>query len=85
MNLVFQKKLEIRKEDNKVATADVRILEEDGNWKVLWSEFNKYGVIDESVWFEGEDWNDMLKVFRNKLSEKFTSGYVPQLGWEQAN
>jgi hypothetical protein len=79
MNLIFMNSLEKRTEENRVTTAQVSICEQQGAWHVLWNEAKNDGKGEQSSWFEGTQWDVMLEIFRNRLQEKISEGYIPLL------
>ncbi len=79
MNLVFMNSLERKVEEDRIETAQVLIQENQGVWKVLWHEISDQGKLQESDWFEGRSWDEMLRVFRYRLAEKMALGYTPLL------
>jgi hypothetical protein len=79
MNLVFMNSLERNTGDDRVITAQVSIQENQGVWHVLWNEPNNSGKLQQTEWFQGSSWDEMLSVFRFKLAEKMTEGFSPLL------
>lgn len=79
MNWVFLNSLQKRTEEDRVATAQVTIGEDNGVWRVYWNEPDERGEMTETCWFEGESWNEMLSSFRGQLLQKMTEGYAPLL------
>lgn len=77
MNVIFLSSLEKQAAEDRVAMARVTIGEEHGIWRVFWSEPGLGGKPEQSVWFEGAAWNEMLAAFRQQLGEKLREGYVP--------
>jgi hypothetical protein len=77
MNLVFLNSLQKRTGEDRVVTAKVSICEQDGLWQVLWAEPNGLGDVEQSVWFEGSGWNEMLSAFRGNVLEKMADGFAP--------
>jgi hypothetical protein len=77
MHLVFMNSLERRTEENRVVTAQVSILEQDGVWSVYWSEPMTSGELVQTKWFEGNSWDAMLKTFRSELLRVMAQGYAP--------
>lgn len=79
MNLVFMNSLERKGDDGHIQSAQVLIQEEEGRWLVSWLEADEQGKQVQDEWYEGSGWDEMLAVFRYKLSEKLASGYMPLL------
>lgn len=79
MNLVFRNSLDKQVGEGRVVTAQVSICEVMGQYRVLWDEPNDDGVMDQSLWYEGTSWDEMLTVFRYQLLLKIGSGYEPVL------
>jgi hypothetical protein len=78
MNLVFFNSLEKKVGEDRVITAQVSISENQGEWHVRWNE-PRNGKMEQESWFDGRDWEEMLKAFRYRLSEKSIEGFVPIL------
>lgn len=85
MNWVFVNSFEKRVEESRVITAQVSIGERQGVWHVLWSEPDASGKPAQHVWFEGDRWQEMLRVFRMNLAEKTGEGYLPLIDTERMN
>ena len=79
MHLVFMNSLEKRMDEQQRMNAKVTIGEQEGVWQVLWTEVNVDGEQQQTRWFEGESWNEMLQTFRSELLRKMADGYVPLL------
>lgn len=79
MNLVFMNSLERKDSDGHIQSAQVLIQEEEGRWLVSWLAANEAGKQVQDNWYEGNGWDEMLAVFRYKLSDKLADGYVPLL------
>lgn len=79
MNLVFMNSLEKKTGEDRVTTAKVSICEHNGTWQVFWAEPNDSGEQEQTMWFEGTAWNEMLKVFRVNVLQKMAEGYAPLL------
>lgn len=77
MNLVFMNSLEKKGEENRVITAQVSIGEQHGKWHVLWTEPKPNGNHEQQSWYEGERWDEMLAVFRERIAEQCDAGYQP--------
>jgi hypothetical protein len=77
MNLVFVNSFEKRKEDGLVLQAQVSIVEQRGNWQVVWSGTGEGEQAVREVWYDGGKWQDMLTAFRLNLAEKAADGYLP--------
>jgi len=77
MNVIFLSSLEKPVAEDRILMAQVTIGEEHGTWRVFWSEPGPSGKPEQTVWFEGSAWNEMLTVFRQQLGEKLREGYVP--------
>lgn len=76
MRIVFLNSLEKKEEGAITGGARVWIGEEDGVWRMGWSEMN--GLEEkETVWYEGGSWSEMLHVYRHRLVVKLGEGYRP--------
>lgn len=71
MNLLFVNNFEKKLQD-KVVTAQVTIGEHKGTWVVIWNE-----EINQTTWYKGADWQEMMRTFRIKLEEKVSEGFAP--------
>lgn len=86
MNLVFMNSLEKKGEENRVITAQVSIGEQHGKWHVLWTEPNPKGNHEQQSWYEGDRWDEMLAVFRERITEQCNAGFQPVVAeWSQRN
>lgn len=78
MNLVFMNSLE-KLSSEQVLNGQVSICEQHGKWQVFWSEEDPAGKLRQEDWYEGSGWEDMMRVFRNRISEKLGEGFLPVL------
>lgn len=77
MNIVFVNSFEKRDAEDNVLTAQVSISEREGVWQAQWSEPGSDGQTAHEQWFQGVGWHEMMTVFRTKLAEKASSGFLP--------
>jgi hypothetical protein len=76
MQTVFMNRL--AKDDEKgEGLAEVWIGEGEGIWKLGWKEAGKDGEVQESLWYEGGSWNEMLHIYRHGLAVKLGEGFRP--------
>jgi len=78
MNLVFMNSLE-KLTDDHVWQGQVSICEQHGKWHVFWSAEDPAGKVLQEDWYEGAAWEEMMQVFRNRISEKLGEGFLPVL------
>jgi hypothetical protein len=77
MQLVFLSTMEKKVEEDRILTAQVSITEHQGVWRVLWSEAGPDGKAGQDMWYEGSNWKEMLKAYREGLRLKRIGGYFP--------
>ncbi|WP_274652622.1 HRDC domain-containing protein [Paenibacillus humicola] len=75
MQIVFLNTFEKTGEDGRTASAQLSICEQNGVWSVIWTE--EEGGKDESVWFEGGSWEEMITSFRHGVAVRMGEGYRP--------
>jgi len=78
MNLVFANSLE-KQADDRVYRGQVSICEQHGKWLVHWSSDEPSGKVVQETWYEGIAWDEMMHVFRHKITEKMSEGFLPVL------
>ncbi|WP_159882638.1 HRDC domain-containing protein [Paenibacillus puerhi] len=79
MNLMFLNSMEKVEESGSVRTGQVSVGEELGVWYVMWSEAQEDGTSLQETWYEGLQWEEMLKTFREQVFAKQCDGYKPLL------
>lgn len=77
MQLILLNSLEKRTEEERVVTAQVSIVEENGMWRVYWSEPDGTGKWEQHCWHEGQNWQDMLRAYREGIRIKRSEGFYP--------
>lgn len=77
MNLVFMNSLEKEMEPGRYRTAAVSIVEEKGKHQIHWREPDDQGRSRTDMWYEGDNWEEMLVTFQFRLTEKMAEGYMP--------
>lgn len=78
MNFVFMNSLEkVTKEH--VWQGQISICEHHGKWQVFWSVTEPGGEVIQETWYEGNAWEEMMQVFRIRISEKLGEGFLPLL------
>lgn len=77
MNIVFLNSLEKRTEHDRIVTAQVSICERHGEWHLFWDEPKPDGHAEQTVWYEGGSWQELLSVFRHGIAVKLGEGYSP--------
>lgn len=76
MRIVFLNSMEKSLEEGATAEAQVWIGEDEGIWHMGWNELKLEGQ-QETVWFEGSSWSEMLLVYRHRLAAKLSEGFRP--------
>lgn len=76
MRIVFLNSLEKRSSNAVSGGAQVWIGEEEGLWRMGWNETTAEGE-QETIWYEGGSWSEMLHVYRHRLVVKLGEGYRP--------
>lgn len=76
MRVVFLNSLEKNLAGSVVTGAQVWIGEEEGVWRMGWNETTG-DVEQESIWYEGGSWSEMLHVYRHRLVVKLSEGFRP--------
>ncbi|MFB9330273.1 HRDC domain-containing protein [Paenibacillus aurantiacus] len=76
MQVVFMNTFERSLEQSQPIQAQLSICEQQGSWSVIWSG-EEGAEEDQSVWFEGNSWEEMLAAFRHGVAVKMGEGYVP--------
>ncbi|MEK8126992.1 HRDC domain-containing protein [Paenibacillus filicis] len=80
MNLLFLNSMERVDEAGGVSTGQVSIGEEQGLWQIMWTEAQgDGGDKQQELWYEGVQWEDMLKSFREHVFAKQCEGFKPLL------
>ncbi|MGF7046667.1 hypothetical protein J2T13_001165 [Paenibacillus sp. DS2015] len=77
MQIVFMNRLVKGLGNNEILAAQVWIGEEEGVWHLGWRDLLLNDEINDSVWYEGGAWNEMLCIYRHGLSMKLVEGYRP--------
>ncbi|MNZ80527.1 HRDC domain protein [compost metagenome] len=76
MRIVFLNSMEKNEAGVITAGAKVWIGEEDGLWRMGWNEVTADGE-EETLWYEGASWSEMLHIYRHRLVVKLGEGYRP--------
>lgn len=76
MRIVFLNSLEKKENEAVSGGAQVWIGEEEGIWRMGWNETTGEGE-QETIWYEGGSWSEMLHVYRHRLVVKLGEGYRP--------
>lgn len=77
MNLVFMNSMEKEVETGRFQTAAVTIVEDKGKHQIHWQEPDHEGGHRDELWFEGDNWEELLVTFQFRLTEKMAEGYTP--------
>lgn len=78
MNLVFMNSME-KITGEQALTGQITICEQHGKWQVTWSEQDAAGKVIQEDWYDGTGWEEMMRVFRYRISEKLGEGFLPVL------
>lgn len=76
VNLVFLNSFERKTEEQLVASAQVSIAEQGGEWQVEWTEQGTDGAPLSDIWYAGMSLSEMMQQFRNRLQNKRSEGYA---------
>lgn len=76
MQIVFMNRM-VNEIEGADGSAEVWIGEEEGAWKLGWRELHADGGLQESIWYEGASWNEMLYIYRHELAVKLGEGFRP--------
>lgn len=77
MQIVFMNRLSRMSGVEQEIFAQLWIGEEEGIWHLGWRDFADGRETDDSIWYEGGSWNEMLCVYRHELAMKMGDGYRP--------
>lgn len=77
MNLVFMNSMEKEIEVGRFQTAAVSIVEDKGKHQIHWQEPDTQGGYREEIWFEGDNWEELMITFQFRVTEKMAEGYTP--------
>ncbi|MBT2292863.1 HRDC domain-containing protein [Paenibacillus albidus] len=77
MQIVFMNRLSRISGLTEEVFAQLWIGEEEGVWRLGWRDFAEAGEGEDSLWYEGGSWNEMLCVYRHELAVKMGEGYRP--------
>ena len=78
MNLVFVNSME-KLAGDQMLSGQISICEQHGRWQVTWNEQDLSGKTLQEDWYEGTGWDEMMRVFRLRISEKLGQGFLPIL------
>ncbi|MEK0316383.1 HRDC domain-containing protein [Cohnella sp. 56] len=79
MNIVFLNRLEMDGGYPAGRQGQVFIGEENGNWTAGWRESSDGGETEQTVWYEGTSWEELLSTFRHGVAGRMKEGYRPML------
>ncbi len=84
MRIVFLNSLEKKLNGAVTDGAQVWIGEEEGLWRMGWNETSGEEE-QETIWYEGGSWSEMLHVYRHRLVVKLGEGYRPVIDgiWDE--
>ncbi|AJS59665.1 HRDC domain-containing protein [Paenibacillus sp. IHBB 10380] len=77
MQIVFMNRLVKELGSDEVLAAQVWIGEEEGIWHLGWRDLLIGDETNDSIWYEGISWNEMLCIYRHGLAMKLVEGYRP--------
>lgn len=73
MQIVFMNRL-VKEHESGDRLAEVWISEGSGCWQLGWRDVT---AGQESIWYEGGSWNEMLHIYRHQLAVKLGEGFRP--------
>ncbi|RUT29178.1 helicase [Paenibacillus zeisoli] len=76
MRIIFLNSMEKKSGEQMPSGAQVWIGEDEGVWRMGWNELTA-DEEDETVWYEGESWSELLHVYRHRLAVKLGEGFRP--------
>ncbi|WP_246627360.1 HRDC domain-containing protein [Paenibacillus solanacearum] len=74
---MFLNTLEKATDEGRVRTAQVSIGEQQGSFRVLWTETKEDGHRTQESWYEGLQWEELHAAFRERLFMKISEGFKP--------
>ncbi|AOZ92075.1 HRDC domain-containing protein [Paenibacillus crassostreae] len=77
MQIVFMNRLTKRSGSDEEAVAQIWIGEEEGLWHLGWRDILLDGDLNDSSWYEGVSWDELLFIYRHGLASKLGEGYRP--------
>lgn len=77
MQIVFMNRLVKGTGSDEIVAAQVWIGEEEGVWHLGWRDLLIGDETNDSAWYEGLSWNEMLCIYRHGLAVKLVEGYRP--------
>ncbi|MWV44154.1 helicase [Paenibacillus sp. HJL G12] len=77
MQNVFMNRLVKENVNGGSSIAEVWICEAAGTWQLGWRDVNDSSRAEDSIWYEGGSWNEMLYIYRHGLAVKLGEGYRP--------
>ncbi|MBR2566414.1 MAG: HRDC domain-containing protein [Paenibacillus sp.] len=77
MEVIFMNKLS-RMSDQNEEIAQLWIGEEDNAWHLGWSQYEA-GDREDTIWYEGTSWEELLHIYRHQLAMQMSEGYRPLL------
>ncbi|TDL67896.1 helicase [Paenibacillus amylolyticus] len=77
MEVIFMNRLS-RMSDQNAEYAQLWIGEEEDSWQLGWSRYEE-GEREDSIWYEGTSWEELLHIYRHQLAIQMSEGYRPQL------
>ncbi|MNO78663.1 Ribonuclease D [compost metagenome] len=77
MQIVFMNRLIKGSRSDDETAAQVWIGEEDGIWHLGWRDLLIDGEFNDSSWYEGVSWQELLCIYRHGLATKLGEGYRP--------
>ncbi|MCJ8013350.1 HRDC domain-containing protein [Paenibacillus sp. KQZ6P-2] len=76
MQIVFMNRL-VKEHESVERLAEVWISEAEGVWQLGWRDVSGNRGEQESIWYEGGSWNEMLHIYRHQLAVKLGEGFRP--------
>ncbi|SMF75191.1 Ribonuclease D [Paenibacillus uliginis N3/975] len=77
MQIVFMNQMSRNDGASDENSAQVWIGEEEGMWRLGWRDIEPDGHAQDDDWYEGSSWQELLCVYRHRLTMKLSEGYRP--------
>ena len=74
MEVIFMNKLS-RLSDQHEEIAQLWIGEEENTWHLGWSRYEA-GDREDTIWYEGTSWEELMHIYRHQLAMQMSEGIV---------
>lgn len=75
MEVIFMNKLS-RVSEQHEDIAQLWIGEEENTWHLGWSRYEA-GDREDTIWYEGHSWEELMHIYRHQLAMQMSEGYRP--------